>query len=46
MSEDFKKQLKSIDRALRKRKFVDTGYLDGLLAQRALILLLNRPCLF
>lgn len=42
MSEDFKKQLKDIDLELRKRKFVDTDYLNGLLAKRAMILLLNR----
>lgn len=41
--EDHKKELRNINRQLCERKFIDTGYLDGLLARRALILALNRP---
>lgn len=46
MNKEHERELKSINRELRKRKFVDTGYLDGLLARRALILVLERPSLF
>ncbi len=40
--EDYKKELRSINRQLRERNYIDTGYLDGLLARRALILALDR----
>lgn len=43
MNKSDEKKLKAIESELKKRNFIDTGHLDGLLAQRALILLLNRP---
>lgn len=42
MDKKHKEELKSIKKQLRERNFIDTGYLDGLLARRALILALNR----
>lgn len=46
MNHKYEKEFEAIDRKLRERNFVDVGYLDGLLARRALILALERPSLF
>jgi hypothetical protein len=40
---EIKEEIESIEKELCKRKFIDTGYLDGLLSRKALLLLLSKP---